>query len=562
MNDRFAAELRQHLLTTANDRPADGQLAAVVERLAVTGQRRSLVARVTWFPGRIGPFPSTALRYGLLVAALIAATVAAVIFVAGRTPAASTVFEGTWTATDVGDNSTQTLVVGEGTSPGVHFEDSLSTGGACERDAVKVFTADGTGDITGNRLHVSFPNGGGCGLQKVSLGAGYYDHDAATDTLRDSQGLEWFRVPGGDAPATQRPAGPSPSPSTAPRSGDVTFTSNMHGISIDYPAGWQTRSATELWTGGALTFDSPAADVIFEPTLGNRLYLLLASQPYGGLTSDAWRDGVLAWTCPGYGGGEMWSWRVDGFSSYQLAPCNSGSIIATETRGYLIRLVASSAEPGLAETYNWDWLVPVLATVDLRPEEAAEAPVCIDYRDGGTYSQSVDPLTVTVTLPAGTDNGWWGGNRDVFAVGSDTCLFSAAVELEVSVPDRLYGEACKWRDAAVDVRSQAEAIATLSRNGLESTTPTNATIGGYPASRFEISIPADLTQCDGEHLHLWDSRAGRDAMIDPGQTVRVYLVDVDGVTLGVTVTYSPGDVRLPAHMVELDAILASLRIEP
>jgi hypothetical protein len=44
--------------------------------------------------------------------------------------------------------------------------------------------------------------------------------------------------------------------------------------------------------------------------------------------------------------------------------------------------------------------------------------------------------------------------------------------------------------------------------------------------------------------------------------VRVILVDVDGLTLGVTATYSPGDERVQAHMAELEAILASLRIEP
>ena len=42
----------------------------------------------------------------------------------------------------------------------------------------------------------------------------------------------------------------------------------MNGISIDYPAGWQTRSATEPWKGGELDVDTPGADVIFDPTLG------------------------------------------------------------------------------------------------------------------------------------------------------------------------------------------------------------------------------------------------------------------------------------------------------
>jgi hypothetical protein len=162
---------------------------------------------------------------------------------------------------------------------------------------------------------------------------------------------------------------PDARPSQSP--GMSRFTSPIHGISLDYPSAWTVRPATEPWTGGELAFDSPEADVIFDPAFGDRLYLILASQPYGSASSQAWRNTVLAWTCPGTGGGEMWGWRVDGEYSWQQGPCNSGSIIDADDRGYLIRLVVSSGEPGLADTYDWDWLVPVLATVDLRPEEAA-----------------------------------------------------------------------------------------------------------------------------------------------------------------------------------------------
>jgi hypothetical protein len=569
MNDRFSAELRQHLLATANERPAEGRLAAIIDGVAVTAQRPAPLARLTWFPTRLGPFPSTVVRYGLIALALIIATAAAALFAGGqpqRTP-----FQGAWTSIDPVDGSTQILVVGAGDRPTVRFEDQLATGPACLQDAVKVFTASGTGEISDDRLDVSFPNGGGCGLLAVGVGPGSYTYDRARDTIVDGQGLTWARVQGGDGPATVAPTTqPSRSPSTSarssPSSGYSRFTSTINGLSIDYPASWHTRPATEPWTGGELSLYSPAADVIFDPALGDRLYLLLASERYGGRSQDAWRDEVLAWTCPG-GIHDFGSWKVDGAHAEHGGPCNSGVIAFTDTRGYLIRLVASSDVPGLADTYDWDWLKSVLETVDLRPEDAplaAAQPECIDYRDAGTYTQSVDPLTVTATLPAGTENGWWGGSADVFAVGSDTCGYSPAVELEVSGPTILFGDACKWRGTDVDVRSRGEATKTLSHNGLESTAPTDTTLGGYPASRFEIAVPEgfDLTRCDVEELRLWDSGPGRDPMIHPGETVRVYLVDVDGLTLGVTVTYSPGDERLPAKMAELDAILDSLRIEP
>ncbi|HEX5588952.1 MAG TPA: hypothetical protein VFX65_01515 [Candidatus Limnocylindrales bacterium] len=205
MNDRFAAGLRQHLLDTADERPAEGQLAAVIERVAITAQRPPLAVRLAGFPGRIGPFPSTALRWGLIAAALLGATMAAAILGGGGGPVRSTVFEGTWTTIDPDDNSRMTLVVAAGLTPVVHFEDALSTGGACVEDPVKVFTADGTAKVAGSLLVVSFPDGGGCGLKRVDMGAGYYEYDEATDGMTDANGLAWFRAPEDGILPTQAP---------------------------------------------------------------------------------------------------------------------------------------------------------------------------------------------------------------------------------------------------------------------------------------------------------------------------------------------------------------------
>jgi len=167
-NERFSAQLRQHLLLVANDRPADGQLAAVVEAVSGTAQRNRLALRLTWNFERIGPFSAVAVRYGLVVLALAAASLAAAALFAGGSP------------------------------------------------------------------------------------------------------------------PTQAPVSPWPSL----RPGESRFSSTIHGISIDYPSGWQIRPATEPWTGGALRFDSPAADVIFDPRFGNRLYIALASQPRPGAASS------------------------------------------------------------------------------------------------------------------------------------------------------------------------------------------------------------------------------------------------------------------------------------
>jgi len=82
MNDRFDLQLRQHLLKTADDRPAAGQLAAIVERVAARAQRRPIVARLV-FPGRLGSAPSTSLGYAFIALALIGALLAAAALGAG-----------------------------------------------------------------------------------------------------------------------------------------------------------------------------------------------------------------------------------------------------------------------------------------------------------------------------------------------------------------------------------------------------------------------------------------------------------------------------------------------
>jgi hypothetical protein len=219
MNDRFSAQLRQHLLDTANERLSGDTLAAIVEGVAGTAQHHGVAARLTWFPRRMSLFPSAAMRYGLLVAALLIAMVAAALFVGGNA-GLRTVFEGTWTSIDIPDGSTQFLVVGGGSNPKVHFEDRFATGAACQSDAVKVFMAEGSGQIFGARLDASFPNGGGCGSTTVEIELRLI-HDAGTDSLRDQHNLRWFRVQDGDQQATPSPTTEPSLASEQPRSGSM-----------------------------------------------------------------------------------------------------------------------------------------------------------------------------------------------------------------------------------------------------------------------------------------------------------------------------------------------------
>ena len=144
----------------------------------------------------------------------------------------------------------------------------------------------------------------------------------------------------------------------------------MHGYAIELPAGWRVRPATELWTAGLLDVESPAADVIFDPAHGNRLYLAVASQPYGDHSADEWRNEIVGRLCPS--GGAFGSERVDGTEAFAVACGDQGVMVFAEHRGYLIQLIVPSDDPALAVTYDWAWLKSVLGTIDLRPEDAVD----------------------------------------------------------------------------------------------------------------------------------------------------------------------------------------------
>ncbi len=180
------------------------------------------------------------------------------------------------------------------------------------------------------------------------------------------------------------PADTPPTPSPCPSTG--RFESPLHGISIDCPAGWQIRPATEPWTDGELNFESPAADVIFHPTFGDRLYFVLASQPFespseahdwDGTAPGDWDGlGQVPLCLPGEGGHGMGGpFPVDGARAIELQACGSFAVALnwTDTRGFVIALIVRD-EPGLRETYSHGYFDAAIETIDLRPEEAVEAP--------------------------------------------------------------------------------------------------------------------------------------------------------------------------------------------
>lgn len=192
MTDPFSLLLRRHLLETADERPADGRLETVVQSTAATRQRRSWLVRLRWLVDPAAPFDNARNRYGAAaLAPLIAASMIAVL-AGGGGPAGRTVFEGSWTATDTTDRSTQTLIVDGGRSPSVHFEDDFSIDCQQRGETSTAYVADGPGEIQGNRL-IAHYGSGGCVTRLAPYDA-LYDYDAATDAILDDQGIMWTRI--------------------------------------------------------------------------------------------------------------------------------------------------------------------------------------------------------------------------------------------------------------------------------------------------------------------------------------------------------------------------------
>jgi len=184
--------------------------------------------------------------------------------------------------------------------------------------------------------------------------------------------------PGAPAPSealsspSATPAPSAPVPGALPPPLTERFESTSHGISMDYPAGWQTRRATERWTDGVINFDAPGVDIIFDPARGDDLYFAVASEPLDGRPDHAWRDD-LTLPCPGGGGGGTLTF--DGASGWVFTcggtPGRRSAILAKDNHGYAIVLYLG--DEGLIDTYTDAWFVSVLETLDLRAEDAPDA---------------------------------------------------------------------------------------------------------------------------------------------------------------------------------------------
>ena len=127
---------------------------------------------------------------GVLALWLVAAGLLAL---APAVAAAAPEFAGTWVSIDT-DGSTQGLVIGQGSTPAVTYQDDYASSCANAGAPSTHFVATGRGSGDGDSLWVEFRDGG-CGRHKIGpFGLGF-SYDGSSDTLTDDFGITWYRFP-------------------------------------------------------------------------------------------------------------------------------------------------------------------------------------------------------------------------------------------------------------------------------------------------------------------------------------------------------------------------------
>jgi hypothetical protein len=194
----------------------------------------------------------------------------------------------------------------------------------------------------------------------------------------------------------------------------------------------------------------------------------------------------------------------------------------------------------------------------------------------GTYRQPLGTGTWTVTVPEGWEEFYGILWADVDGVSTPpTAGGPGEVALGWWTVANVFTDPCHWQDSLADppVGPSVDdlAAAFVAQVGRDGSGPTDVVLGGYPATRVELSVPADLdvATCDegvyrefldvGESLTLPE---GVDAAkpIVGGRTDVLYILEIDG-TRFVLISWHDPDASAQ-DVAEMEAMLASIVIEP
>ena len=125
--------------------------------------------------------------------------------------------------------------------------------------------------------------------------------------------------------------------------------------------------------------------------------------------------------------------------------------------------------------------------------------------------------------------------------------------------DKVYADPCHDHETLLDplpgpsAAELADALAGLP--GLEVTSPTDVTLGGYQGKQLTMTAPAT-----GDFCRVWELPLGATNDVAPGDQQRVWILDVDGQRLVIVAPEPPA--LTAATKAEVQAVLDSIHIEP
>jgi hypothetical protein len=189
----------------------------------------------------------------------------------------------------------------------------------------------------------------------------------------------------------------------------------------------------------------------------------------------------------------------------------------------------------------------------------------------GTYSIPAGdsaPVALTLTVPAGwsTDEGFISKGPTKKVGESPLVYYRDRNVVTPWIVTHVYDGICQDRKL-VSAGTTASQLARVlgAQKGRTVSAPTSVTLGGLPATRMEMTVPAalDVATCDGGIIRFWPD-AGPDengglCCTAPGSTDVVYVVDAPGHPFVIVARHQASST--PAEIAELDAIVGSISIE-
>lgn len=208
------------------------------------------------------------------------------------------------------------------------------------------------------------------------------------------------------------------------------------------------------------------------------------------------------------------------------------------------------------------------ATTSVSPSSSQASPVVGPIPgsgtiEPGTYMFRSGPPRVIFTVP----EGWLSDDSQPSDGGRMISRYpvngpSPTVVMSVHDVTHIKANACvdEFDIDWVRVGPTAEDLTTalLSQEGLQRSGPTDVTLGGYPAKKFDLVFPSGCPGPEGGQIWADGATTYGFWLLNDGKGT-VYIVDVNGDRVVLTTFIRSGRAQ---DLAELDAVVASIEIEP